>query len=92
MTRIYAIYDTAAAMTIGGLHLFRHDAAAIRLFTDIAEMKDSTLGKHPEDFDLRCLGELNEDSCEISPAFTAEIILTGKQWAAVHRPEPAETY
>jgi hypothetical protein len=79
MKSIYAIYDNVAEQIIGGLHVFPHQAPAIRLYGDIAIMPESTIGKHPQDFDLICIGVLNEDTT-ITPV--KETVLTGAQWSA----------
>jgi hypothetical protein len=79
MKSIYAIYDNVAEQIIGGLHVFPHQAPAIRMYGDIAAMPDSTIGKHPHDFDLIQVGILNDDTT-ITPV--KETVLTGAQWSA----------
>lgn len=83
MQKIFAIYDHVADAIIGGLHLHRHQASAIRMFGDIATLPDSSIGLHPEDFDLLLLGVLNDDH-----TITAckEIILAGAVWSAAQKP------
>lgn len=76
---IYAIFDNVADAIIGGLHLHPHGAPAIRMFSDVALMPDSQIGRHPNDFDLLRLGQLNEDST-ITPE--KEVIMTGANWSA----------
>lgn len=86
---IYAVRDTVAQDIIGGLHLHRHDAAAVRMFIDAATDKGTRIAQHPQDYELICLGYTDEtgqlyDSPDapddtIGPPST---ILTGKQWLA----------
>lgn len=87
-TGIYAVFDLAAEEVIGGLHLHKHDASAIRMFSDGATAKGSILEKHPEDFDLLFLGTLDLDEDDCVPGIDREVrarrVLTGKQWAAIH--------
>lgn len=81
--QIYAIYDNVSEMIIGGLQLHAHAAPAIRTFGDIAVMQDSQIGRHPNDFDLICLGTLNDDNTITSQH---GIVLSGATWAAAQTP------
>lgn len=78
-TGIYAIMDTIAQQITGGLYLHKHEAAAVRFFADVAQMPDSLVGKHPQDFDLVRLGYLSLEN-DIKPDNT--VILRGSIWAA----------
>lgn len=80
---IYAVYDNVADDILGGLHIHRHEAAAIRFYGDIATLPDSLIGKHPQDFDLVQLGHINRHG-RIVGEF--RIVLTGAQWAAAQQP------
>lgn len=81
-TGIYAIYDNLAKAILGGLHLYKHDAAAIRFFSDIATTANTQINKHPSDFDLVRLGFL-ENEVELTPLH--EVILTGANWLAAQQ-------
>lgn len=81
-TGIYAIYDKVADMYIGGLLLHKHDAAAIRFFQDVAGLGDSLVGKHPEDFDLMLVGNLDEEN-KVSGHKPA-VVVSGKALAALN--------
>lgn len=74
---IFAILDTVANDILGGVHIHRHEAAAIRFFTDVATMPDSIVGKHPRDFHLIQLGYLADDHTLIPGNKT---IITGAAW------------
>lgn len=76
---IYAIYDNVAQCIVGVLMVFKHVAAAIRQFNDIASMGNNQISEHPEDFDLIELGVLN-DRAEIIPTPSRTVIMTGKLW------------
>lgn len=85
MQGIYAIYDNKAEAIIGGLHLFRNDTAAIRFFGDMATAEKTVIQTHTEDFDLLCLGTLDDINCIRSDDGENPIrrpVLTGKQWLA----------
>lgn len=76
---IYVVYDLVAQTIIGGLQLHKHDAPAIRTFVDAATTQGSIVQQHVEDFELRRLGFITEDTkLEEDPA----TILTGSQWLA----------
>lgn len=85
---IYAIWDNISMMIIGQLMIFKHPAAAIRTFSDIAQGQDSQVGRHINDYDLVQLGYLTEQG-EITPLLPRETIITGKAWAAAQAPSPA---
>lgn len=79
---IYAIVDLIAQDILGGLHLAMHDAVAVRLFSDVAQMQGSLIEKHPEDFSLVRLGHIVSDNGDIRLFDEPETVLTGKAWAA----------
>lgn len=76
---VYAIKDTVANILTGGLYAHKHEAAAVRFFCDVASMKDSLVGKHPQDFDLLRLGYITHND-EIVPDLTT--VLKGSTFAA----------
>lgn len=78
-TTIYAIYDNVAKTITGGLHLHKHQASAIRFYSDVALTKDTNVNRHTEDYDLVQLGHLKDNSALQSDY---KVILTGKTWLA----------
>lgn len=75
---LYAIYDQLAGSIIGGVHLHKHDAPAVRFFNDVAEGPNSQIARHPEDFVLLRIGLISEDGyCDADRT----VILEGKSWA-----------
>ncbi|WNK14108.1 MAG: nonstructural protein [Microvirus sp.] len=85
-TGIYAIKDTLADTIIGGLHLFKHDAAAIRFFGDVASEKNTIVNKHVSDHELVHLGSLDETSGSL--VADHRVIMTGAAWLAASTPNP----
>lgn len=83
---IYAVRDTVADDIIGGLHLFRHDAAAVRMFTDAINDKGTRLNAHPEDHELIKIGFIDESGQYFGAAddevgFNGpDLVITGKQY------------
>lgn len=73
---LYVVYDNKAEDTLGFIQLHKHEAVAVRTFTDIATHAESRIKQHPEDYDLIRLGYLEADNLTITPEQT--VILTGK--------------
>lgn len=83
---LYAIYDTIAEEYIGApIYTFPAAPAAIRFFTDILADKQTSVGNHPQDYELHQLGFLQ--SVDPVIAEHREVILTGKAWLAT-QPQP----
>lgn len=62
---LYTIKDTKAGYSTSIFACSNH-ASAIRLFGDTCQSEDNMLHKHPEDFELYCLGEYNDENGEIN--------------------------
>lgn len=67
MTRLYGIKDNKIAMT--DVFMSSNNACAIRFFTDIVNNEKTMISKHPEDYALYCLGEI-DDAGNIKPELT----------------------
>lgn len=85
MRGIYAILDHVSGDLVGGLHLHKHQATAVRFFGDIANMQNSQIAIHPNDFALVLLGTI-DDQHNITPA--RETVLEGATWAAAQKDRP----
>lgn len=86
MKRIYAIVDLRAeALVSTMLMLFAADAAAVRWFQDGLTSEGSLLQKHPEDFELRHLGSVDDDGI-IDAEGGFRVVLTGAAWLASQKP------
>lgn len=88
--QIYAIYDNVAEQIIGGLHLHPHQAPAIRMFGDVANLPNSQIALHPADFDLLLLGTLLDDNT-IEASKRSIPIITGAAWSAAQQPRTEES-
>lgn len=93
-TGIYAIRDNLAGMLIGGLHMHKHDAPAIRFFHDVATMPDSGIARHPQDYELILICYIEDDgtlhstrNAEGSELIAPETVLTGATWATMQQQE-----
>lgn len=86
MIGVYAVYDRVAQTILGGLHLHRHPASAVRMFSDVATAEGNMVHNHPADFDLVQLGNLDDDHTipKLIP-FVPNTILEGSAWAAMQQ-------
>lgn len=77
MKRLYAILDTAAAMIIGGVHVFPNDAPAIRFFGDLVADPQTMMGRHPKDHQLLCIASLDEEDGSLLTEGFPQVVITG---------------
>lgn len=82
ITRLYQIYDLTAQAAAGPIMAFRIDAAAIRAFNAVLVNKETLPGQYPDQFELRLLGEQDDQSSNIEPKVPPQIIATGSAWSA----------
>lgn len=83
---IYAIYDLQAEEIVGGLHIHRNNAAAIRMFNDVAMADQTMVNRHTIDYNLIKIADLDISTAALH-AITPETVLTGEAWANVNRPQ-----
>lgn len=79
---VYAVRDTVAQDIVGGLMTGTHDAPMIRIFTDGLADPQTSLNKHPRDFELVALGELVQANgeFELSGYDRVRVVLSGAAW------------
>lgn len=63
MLNLYAIYDKKACSYNTPFYC-KTNGIAVRIFADLVSDTSSVVSRHPEDFELYCLGEFNEDTGE----------------------------
>jgi len=78
--QLFQIYDLVGEQIIGPIIAYRHPAAAIRSFTDLLRDPKTTLGQHPDDYDIRLVGVQDENDGTIDPVNPPIIQLTGTTW------------
>lgn len=79
-TNLYQIYDAVANTVIGPIIVTYHPAAAVRQFTDLLRDPKTTLAAHPEDYELRYLGQQDESTGLVDGLTVPQAVLTGLQW------------
>lgn len=88
-SNIYAIRDTKAETILGGLHIFKHQAVAIRFFGDLAADPQTNVCRHIADHELVVLGSFDEDSTLIVGFVAPHVIITGTAWKAAQAEGPS---
>lgn len=75
MERIYVLYDRVSDVRIGVPMALPSDGAARRMFGDVQRDAESQLSRHPDDYELWCVGEF-VGACEIR-AFPPQFLERG---------------
>lgn len=88
--KIYVIYDRRARAVVGGLHIMKHDEVARRMYTDMANDRNTIIGMHPMDYDLMSNGSFSEETGLITATKKMQPVLTGQQWIESQRTPSAE--
>jgi len=89
IANVYAVFDRVSESVQGGVHVFPHDAVAVRFFRDVMDAPDTSLAKHPADYDLVCLGSLDSETPALVSLVT-RTVLTGASIVAMRsNGEPA---
>lgn len=86
-SRIYGFHDVKAQTYIGdttALLVFKHDAVAMRTFTDLAMQKGSVFQSHPADYELHCIGEFDTETGSITP-FVPMRVATALEVVEAHK-------
>lgn len=88
---IYAVKDLVSESIVGSLIMELRDGPAIRAFHDALEpSSNSVLAKHPEDFNLLELGDI-DDTGIIAGRDIPRVVATGAAWKAGAQPFEMET-
>jgi len=79
MVKLYQVYDTVGQNVLGPIITVKHDAAAVRIFTEALKDQKTALAQHPQDYVLLYLGTQDDDTGVIVSEMP-KTVLTGKQW------------
>lgn len=91
MEKLLCVIRDRLAEACGPVMLYAAVPAAIRSFSDIALDPQTSVNRHPEDYDLLQIGTVDERSGEITPCSPPVVLLTGVAWlAAQSKAAPAE--
>lgn len=76
---LYAIIDLLAEDVVGIIQQHRHEATAVRFFSDVASQEGTVVAKHVNDHALVRLGYISE-ALTLIPDYA--VVITGATWAA----------
>lgn len=78
---LYIVYDKISRSTIGPAFAEAHDAPAVRAFSDAILSSTHDLGKHPDDYDVRHIAEIDDSTGAIISAIDGgfRIVITGTE-------------
>lgn len=76
--RMYQLRDVVAGCLVGPIILERNDAPAVRSFYMAFEDPKSTLSAAPQDYELLCLGEYDDEVGVTEPGIS--VVATGHDW------------
>lgn len=79
---IFAIVDNVAKDVSGQLIVVRNINEAIRWFGDLIQNRNTTVGMHPKDHELRSIGTLVVTDGKLDFVATNQLIITGEKLAA----------
>ena len=83
MKLLYTIRDTVGE-AIGPIVSHAADAAAVRMFGDVASDANTNVARHPADFELVCLGQVYDDGVIVPAAGGPRVVITGAAWKAAN--------
>lgn len=86
MQKLLCVIRDRLAEACGPVMLFSAVPAAIRSFSDVALDAQTTVGRHPEDFDLLQIALVDEGSGEVTPCSPPIVLVTGVAWLAAQKP------
>lgn len=90
---IFALYDTVANCQAGPLITERAAAPAIRAFHDALAQGDKTMpGRYPDNYELKCVGSIDDETMQLEAQTPPLTIATGKQWLEVSTPAAASAF
>jgi len=87
MQRIYIIFDKAAENFVGRLITAKADAPVVRDFYDLCASPDNIISRHPQDYDLRQVGTI-DDFGLIDSLGDFRIVTSGEVWLATQDTKP----
>lgn len=93
MKRLYVVWDIVAKAIASSVLVYSGDPGAIRGFTDALQDPQGPYMRHPADFELCCIGEIEEgDSPRVVHQSEEQVlgkpVLTGAQWLAMQAKQP----
>lgn len=86
---IYVLYDRAAQIALKPCMIHRNDVAPVREVTELTRNPDSIIHRHPQDFQLLHVADINLETLEVTPLPEPRIVLEAKDATEKREPLPA---
>lgn len=83
-TMIFAMRDNNARLIINTIYQKR-EGPAIRAFHEALSTPDTLAGKYPQDFDLLCVGYMDDETGQLTPHTPPEVVTRGQDWLDARR-------
>lgn len=84
--KLLCVIRDRLAESVGPVMAFAAIPAAIRSFSDLALDPQTMIHKHPEDFELLQIAEIDERSGQLRVVEPPVLLLSGVQWVAAQKP------
>lgn len=86
----YTVYDNKA-LVYGTPWFAGTDGAAVRAFTDLANDSNTTVGRHPRDFSLFCVGQFDDQAAALTPILPVRHVVDAFAILIASNPTPLFT-
>lgn len=86
MFKLLCVIRDRLSDSCGPVMAFPAIPAAIRQFSDVAVDSQTMVARHPEDFDLLHIANMDERSGAVEAVTPPVVLLTGVQWLASQKP------
>jgi hypothetical protein len=77
---ILALFDNVANCQAGPLITERAAAPAIRAFHDALSQQNTMPGRFPSNYDLKCVGTIDDETMELQPQTPVLTVARGQEW------------
>lgn len=84
---VYCVYDNKS-LAYGVPFFAPTDGSAIRSFGDLSNDNNTTVGRHPADFALFCIGSYDDQKAALSPILPLRHVVDAVALLIMQRPLP----
>lgn len=86
-TKLLCVILDRMAQAIGPVMVFPALGAAVRTFGDVANDPQTMVSRHPEDFDVLQVANIDDATGVVTPLVPPAVLLTGAAWVAAQSRE-----
>lgn len=80
MRKLYCLYDAVSQQIVGGIKLGTIPGPMIREFHDVLSNREGPFYSHAQDYQLVCLGRVEEEVTPLIEDTFFEVVATGAAW------------